>query len=206
MARRPAALLAVLAALMAGTPAAAQAPIQLYPRAAPVPAVPSPVAPPLAEPSERPVAAPRGIEVTPLPDPGTVPPPAAPSMAAPPVVAAPPTASPSPAATPGDAALAAIEGFYGALAQGDGALANSFLMPEKRNQGAYDIAAMSRFYTEMREPLRLLGVGRLDPDVLRVRYAYTHQSGRHCDGVADVTVRYAQGQALIDRIRALAGC
>lgn len=207
--------LAVVA--LAAMPAAAQAPIQLYPRTAPVTAAPlqpappqpalsqpaAPVVPPLAGPSEQPATAPRGIEVTPLPGPG-----GSPSSPPPPAVSAPAPAPsrPAPPATPGDAALTAIEGFYGALAQGDGALANTFLMPEKRNQGAYESAAMSRFYGEMREPLQLLGIGRLDPDVLRVRYAYTHQSGRRCDGVADVTVRYADGQALIERIRALSGC
>jgi len=189
--------------LMAGAlaaPAFAQAPVQLYPRAtpgapaqAPAPEPARPVAPPApapsAVPSEPQPAAPRGIAVTPLPP--TAPAPQTPAAVQP---------------VPTDAVLAAVEGFYGALARGDGLRANEFLVPEKRNQGAYEAAAMTRFYSAMREPLQLIGIGRLDPEVVRVRYAYTHQSGRRCDGVADVTVRRIDGRALIERIRSLSGC
>jgi hypothetical protein len=105
-----------------------------------------------------------------------------------------------------DEVLAVVEGFYAALARGDGQQANEFLVPEKRNQGAFEIAAMTRFYSAMSEPLRVIGVGRPDPLVVRVQYAYAHQSGRRCDGVADVTVHRVGGRALIERIRALSGC
>lgn len=191
-------------------PAAAQAPVQLYPRAAPAappspgpeparPVTPPEPLPPIAPPPASPTPAPpRGIAVTPLP-------PADPAPPRPAAVAPPPTALP-PTASPRDEVLAAVEGFYGALGRGDGQTANEFLVPEKRNQGAYEIAAMTRFYSAMREPLRVLGVGRLDPEVVRVQYAYTHQSGRRCDGVADVTVSRVGGRALIERIRALSGC
>lgn len=209
----------LLVFLMAGAlaaPAFAQAPVQLYPRATPgapapapeparpvappAPPPPEPMAPPLAVPSEPRPASPRGIAVTPLPP--TVPAPQTPAAVQP----APPSPTTAPPMAPNDAVLAAVEGFYGALARGDGQRANEFLVPEKRNQGAYEVAAMTRFYAAMREPLQLIGVGRLDPEVVRVRYAYTHQSGRHCDGVADVTVRRIDGRALIERIRSLSGC
>ncbi|WP_109117955.1 hypothetical protein [Azospirillum sp. TSO22-1] len=195
-------------------PAFAQAPVQLYPRATPGAQAPAseparpvappaePAVPPLAVPSEPRPAAPKGIAVTPLPPAPAAPPPPAPAAVQP---TPPPPMAPPPMA-PNDAVLAAVEGFYGALAHGDGQRANEFLLPEKRNQGAYEIAAMTRFYSAMREPLQLIGVGRLDPEVVRVRYAYTHQSGRHCDGVADVTVRRIDGRGLIERIRPLSGC
>lgn len=203
--------MAVMTALtgpVAATPAFAQAPIQLYPRAAPAvpppsqePARPVPLpepppavsAPPISAPAVpapiiSPPTAPRGIAVTPLPPtaPAPVPPPAQPA--------------------PRDEVLAVVEGFYAALARGDGAQANQFLVPDKRNQGAYESAAMTRFYSAMSEPLRVIGVGLIDPLVVRVQYAYTHQSGRRCDGVADVTVNRVGGRALIERIRALSGC
>lgn len=143
-------------------------------------------------PAPAPVA-PRGIAVTPLP-PAAMPPPA-------PVP--PPSAAP---VSPRDEVLAVVEGFYNALSRGDGAQANAFLVPEKRNQGPFEIAGMTRFYSAMREPLRVVGVGRLDPDIVRVQYAYVHQSGRRCDGVADVVVHRVGGRPLIERIRALSGC
>jgi len=215
----------VAAGALAAMPAAAQAPVQLYPRAvpaapapgpeparpvtppeplppiAPPPASPPPASPPPASPppaspppaASAPAAPPRGIAVTPLPP-----------VQSPPAQSPPFQSPPTPA--PRDEVLAAVEGFYGALGRGDGQRANEFLVPEKRNQGAYEVAAMTRFYSAMSEPLRVLGLGRLDPEVVRVQYAYTHQSGRRCDGVADVTVRRADGRALIERIRALSGC
>lgn len=105
-----------------------------------------------------------------------------------------------------DEVLDLVQGFYAALGQGDGQRANQYLVPEKRNQGPYEIASMTRFYSAMREPLRVVGVGRLDPAVVRVQYTYTHQSGRHCDGVADVTVHRVEDRPLIERIRTLSGC
>ena len=164
------AVMTALAGPMVANSAFAQAPVQLYPRAAP--AVPPPSQEPARPvPQPEPPSAPRGITVTPR-----------------------------------DEVLAVVEGFYAALARGDGQQANEFLVPDKRNRGAYEIASMTRFYSAMSEPLRVIGVGRLDPLVVRVQYAYTHQSGRRCDGVADVTVHRIGGRALIERIRALSGC
>lgn len=174
-------VMTALAGPMAATPVFGQVPVQLYPRTAPA------VPPPGHEPA-RPVPPP------------TLPPPTLPPVQPPPV-------QPQPAQpAPRDEVLAVVEGFYAALARGDGRQANEFLVPEKRNQGAFEIASMTRFYSAMSEPLRVTGVGRPDPLVVRVQYAYVHQSGRRCDGVADVTVHRVGGRALIERIRALSGC
>ncbi len=173
-----------LAAPMAAGPGFAQAPVQLYPR--PAPAVPPPSQEPAPPVPQPPIP----------PQPAAIPPPIQPK----PVQPAPGQGAPQ------DDVLAVVEGFYAALGRGDGRQANEFLVPEKRNQGAYEIASMSRFYSAMSEPLRVIGVGRIDPLVVRVQYTYAHQSGRRCDGVADVTVHRVGGRALIDRIRALSGC
>ena len=125
---------------------------------------------------------------------------------------APPPAPPVPAPRPPQGnriertALDAVRGFYEALAQADGARANGFLVPEKRNSGAYEIASLSRFYGAMREPLRLLSAVPLGPDAFRVRYHYVYVNGRVCDGAAEVTLSRREGAPLIERIKALNGC
>ncbi|HYG89502.1 MAG TPA: hypothetical protein VD978_24975 [Azospirillum sp.] len=175
-------LVAVMAAL-AGS-ALAQTPVQLYPRTAPAVPPPAPL-PPAVQPAPDPApTAPRGIAVAPLP----------------------PAQLPRVQLQPGDDVLDLVQAFYTALARGDGQQANEYLVPEKRNQDAFEIASMTQFYSAMIEPLRVVGVGRLDPAIVRVQYTYTHQSGRHCDGVADVTAHRVGGRMLIERIRALSGC
>jgi len=202
--------------VLAATPALAQGPVKLYPRDAPA-AAPRQDAPPMAEPSPAPAIAPPAAPVPPPPAPSAapMPPAAAPPSPLPPKAftatplpppSAPERSAPTPAPVPADDAVAVVEAFYAALARGDGRQANEYLVPEKRNQGAYEVAAMTRFYSSMREPLRVVGMGRLDPAIIRVQYTYTHQSGRHCDGVADVTVHRVGGRTLIERIRALSGC
>ncbi len=112
---------------------------------------------------------------------------------------------PAPPPPPVDG-LETVRAFYAALAQADGERANGFLVPEKRDTGAYEIASMSRYYGNMREPLRLLAAEPAGPDAVRVRYHYVYANGRVCDGAADIALARRDGRALIERIRALNGC
>ena len=211
---------------------AASGPIKLTPKAAspapsaapvsPVPVSPGQTPPPPAPPPPastavvvRPGQPPAMATPAPIPqpapkvDPAQVSPPLptivrpAPSPAVP---AAPPAAIiPPPRPTPGDG-LDAVRGFYQALAQADGVQANEFLVPEKRNSGAYEIASMSRYYGNMREPVRLIAAEPMGNDVARVRYHYVYANGRVCDGAAEVFLSRRDGRTLIERIRALNGC
>ena len=167
------------------SPPPAPPPVVVRPNQPPVMASPPPV--PKAEPAPGPMPAP--VVVRP----------------APPVPVAP---APRPPQGPGiqGNGLDAVRGFYEALAQADGARANGFLVPEKRNSGAYEIASLSRFYGAMREPLRLLSADPLGPDAFRVRYHYVYVNGRVCDGAAEVTLSRREGAPLIERIKALNGC
>ncbi|MBP2295563.1 hypothetical protein [Azospirillum rugosum] len=163
------------------------------PPAAPAPApIPQPAA--KADPAQNPqpqrlpVEAPKAVRPAPTPAP----------------VPAAVTAPPRPA--PGDG-MDAVRGFYEALAQADGARANGFMVPEKRNSGAYEVGSMSRYYANMREPLRLISAEPMGTDAARVRYHYVYANGRVCDGAAEVSLsRRDGGRPLIERIRALNGC
>ncbi|WP_449228155.1 hypothetical protein [Azospirillum argentinense] len=112
---------------------------------------------------------------------------------------------PTPRAQPTDR-VAAVRAFYEALGQADAARANTYVIPEKRGSGAYDIASMTRFYGSMSVPIRLLAAEPVGRDAVRVRYHYVHVSGRACDGGAEVALAERDGLALIERIKALNDC
>lgn len=128
--------------------------------------------------------------------------PAAPAAVARPAAMAVPPRPAAPAATPEQV----VRAFYDALSRADGMAANSTLIPEKRGSGAYEPAAISRYYGAMREPLRVLGLKAGEPGMVQVRYTYTHASGRRCDGAAEVAISLRDGAPLIERIKALNGC
>ncbi|MBP2316423.1 hypothetical protein [Azospirillum soli] len=179
-------------------PPPAPAPVVVRPNQPPVIASPPPV--PQAIPQPAPKAEP---VPAPVPAPVVVRP-------APPVPVSPAAVAPAPRPPQGNGiqgtGLDAVRGFYDALAQADGARANGFLVPEKRNSGAYEITSLSRFYGAMREPLRLLSADPIGPDAFRVRYHYVYVNGRVCDGGAEVTLSRREGALLIERIKALNGC
>lgn len=198
----------------AGTAPAQDQPIRLYPRAtSPAPeSTPSYTPPPTAPMAPRPVPLPSmEPETAPVPAPG--PSPEAPRLPQPAAMQAPPAdpaARPAPQPFPREPGVpdaeATVRGFYAALSRADGERANAYLIPEKRDAGPFEIDSMNRFYGAMREPLQILGIGRLDANLIRVRYAYEHRSGRRCEGAADVTLRGIGDGYLIERIRALNGC
>ncbi|MGY0713845.1 hypothetical protein [Azospirillum argentinense] len=102
--------------------------------------------------------------------------------------------------------VAAVRAFYDALGQADAARANTYVIPEKRGSGAYDIASMNRFYGNMSVPVRLLAAEPIGRNAVRVGYHYVYVNGRNCDGAAEVALAERDGLALIERIRALNDC
>ncbi len=188
----------VLAPAPAPVRTQAAPPVVVRPGQPPAATAPAPIPQPSAkadpaqipQPPRPPAEAPKAVRTSPALAPAPVPA----------AVAAPPRP------VPGDG-MDAVRGFYEALAQADGARANGFLVPEKRNSGAYEVGSMSRYYANMREPLRLIAAEPMGADAARVRYHYVYANGRVCDGAAEVSLsRRDGGRPLIERIRALNGC
>jgi len=182
-------------------PPPASTAVVVRPGQPPIMATPAPIPQPAPKVDPAQVSPPLPTTAAPAPLPKVVRP--APVPVAP--AAVPATVVPPPRPTPGDG-LDAVRGFYEALAQADGARANEFLVPEKRNSGAYEIGAMSRYYGNMREPVRLIAAEPMGNDGARVRYHYVYVNGRTCDGAAEVFLSRRDGRPLIERIRALNGC
>lgn len=105
-----------------------------------------------------------------------------------------------------DSARQAVEGFYLALAAGDGVAAAQHVIPAKRRTGPLSAAAMSSFYGDLRRPLQLLEVAELGPDRYRASYRFETRNGARCEGTSVVTTTHVGGASLIARIRAENGC
>jgi Domain of unknown function (DUF4431) len=104
--------------------------------------------------------------------------------------------------------LAAVQGFYLALAEGKGEEASRLVVPDKRASGSFSARALTGFYglQHLDEPLALLEVKRSGPDEFRVRYTFVSPGGRRCDGAATVHTVATNGGNLISAIKALNGC
>jgi hypothetical protein len=107
---------------------------------------------------------------------------------------------------PAESARRAVEGFYLALAAGDGAAAAQYIIPAKRRAGPLSAAALSSFYGDLRRPLQLLEVAELGADRYRASYRFETRSGARCEGTSVVTTADVGGASLISRIRAENGC
>ena len=97
-----------------------------------------------------------------------------------------------------------VSAFYNALSRGDGAAAAGMVVTEKR-AGPFSAESLTRFYTRMREPLRLIEVEKRGPSTFIAHYSYS--AGKTaCDGRAEVTITQRQGQSYIAGVKALNGC
>ncbi len=102
-------------------------------------------------------------------------------------------------------AATTIRGFYLALQHGLGEEAAQFIVPEKR-KGAFEPAAMSRFYGGLAEPIVLDSIDKLGDASFHVTYRY--RAGKAaCNGAAQIsTTKNRQGEFLIQSIKPLNGC
>lgn len=112
---------------------------------------------------------------------------------------------PSPIGGTGDAGEAVVRAFYGALGRGNGEEASAHVVAEKRSSRAFSPQAISRFYGELREPLRLTAIEPLARGAYRVSYRYSAGRSR-CDGEAVVSLTSRDGRDFIRSIRALNDC
>jgi hypothetical protein len=97
-----------------------------------------------------------------------------------------------------------VEAFYQALGAGNGAAAAAMMVPGKRS-GPYAPGALSAFYGSLSEPLRLVGVTQVAPNVYKARYAYV-AGKRRCEGESAVKTVQIEGLNLIQSIQAAKGC
>lgn len=104
-----------------------------------------------------------------------------------------------------DNGINVVEKFYKALARGDGRAAVMFVVPEKRETGAYKSDGISKFYGNLIEPLNIKSLVEINPNLFEVKYNYKDQ-GRICDGVSSVTTTEIDDKIYIKKIVAKNGC
>ncbi|MBA3811857.1 MAG: hypothetical protein H0X27_09515, partial [Caulobacteraceae bacterium] len=102
--------------------------------------------------------------------------------------------------------IAAVGAFYAALGAGDGDRAAALVDPEKRVAGPLSAGEMTRFYSSLRQPLRLTQIYPLDESTVFVRYRFVTRGTRHCLGAANVMTTQRGGRTLVRGIRAFNGC
>lgn len=102
-------------------------------------------------------------------------------------------------------AATTVRAFYDALSSGQGQIAARYVVPEKTRSGAFAPANMTKFYSNMREPLRMVRLEKLSHDsfVVHYRYAVTRSV---CKGRAEVQTTSRGGRNYIQSIKALDGC
>jgi hypothetical protein len=101
--------------------------------------------------------------------------------------------------------IATVTNFYDALSRGDGNAATGYVIPEKRDEGPLSGPEMTRFYSRLSVPLKLLSVNEIDESTALARYHYVSASGRSCNGEAVITIVQRGPDRLIGRIHAR-GC
>jgi hypothetical protein len=113
-----------------------------------------------------------------------------------------PPANTPPAEEPREDAVAAVRMFYAALSEADGTAAAALMVPEKRGRGNFNPAAMTRFFSSLRQPLTVRSIVALDDDTVAVAYDFVGPNGQACDTVATVRTVHSAGMTLIQSISA----
>jgi len=102
-------------------------------------------------------------------------------------------------------AATTIRAFYEALEFGQGEIASSYVVPEKRSIPAFNGANMTRFYSSLAKPIQLVGIVKNGYQSYTVRYRWASNT-KMCDGIAQVTTTMRGGKNFILSIKALNGC
>lgn len=98
-----------------------------------------------------------------------------------------------------------IRAFYQALYYGRGDIAQQFIIPTKRNQGAYGINGMNTYYTNMKSPILLQKLTKISSNQYKAIYNYTITK-TPCNGSAIVNIKQIKGRWFIENIKAIGGC
>lgn len=94
-----------------------------------------------------------------------------------------------------------VKGFYHALSIADGDLAAAYIIPEKRGVGPFNQTNIYKFYSSLRNPLKVDSITQINPNQFQVDYQYT-LTKTHCKTSATVTTRIQNGYTLIEAIKA----
>ena len=102
-------------------------------------------------------------------------------------------------------AASTVRAFYYALSQGNGDVASSYVVAEKRKKGPFSAVSLTSLYSSLEKPLELLSLKALDDRTYDVRYHFQSKAG-FCDGHSVVKTVTRDGRNYIDRIKALNRC
>lgn len=98
-----------------------------------------------------------------------------------------------------------IRTFYETLGDGQGDVASTMVIPEKRKTGPFAAANLTRFYGQLKEPIRLLRIDQKGPNTFIAYYRYATPN-MVCEGQGLVTTVARGGKNYIQGIRALNRC
>ena len=84
--------------------------------------------------------------------------------------------------------VAIANAFYGALSDGDGIRANTFIAPDKRNIGNFQEDKMSTFYGNMSQRLRIIETTPIDENTVKVIFEYTKNKSK-CNGISMIKIK-----------------
>ena len=98
-----------------------------------------------------------------------------------------------------------IRAFYSALRDGQGEIASSYIVPEKRSIPAFVGANLTRFYGGLAKPIQLIDIAQTDAESYTVKYTFATTS-KVCDGIANITTAVRDGRNFILSIKPLNGC
>lgn len=97
--------------------------------------------------------------------------------------------------------ISAVNGFYRALSVGDGEMAASFVVPEKRGKGPFNEVNISTYYGNMIKPLTIKSIKMKKADTVEVSYSYKSPQ-KTCEAIALVETERTYGNTLIKKIKA----
>lgn len=100
-----------------------------------------------------------------------------------------------------DAPFEVVRKFYIALSRADGDTAAALVTPSKRGIGSFNEKNMAIFYGNMKEPLQILSVQKVDDATFKVMYTYRVTKAQ-CNGIAIVETENLLGNTLIKKISA----
>lgn len=102
-------------------------------------------------------------------------------------------------------AATTIRAFYSALEDGQGDIASSYIVPEKRSIPAFVGANLTKFYGGLAKPIQLIDIAQTDAASYTVKYTFATKS-KVCDGVANIITTVRDGRNFILSIKPLNGC
>jgi hypothetical protein len=103
-------------------------------------------------------------------------------------------------------ALEVTRAFYSALAKADGASASQLVIPEKQAKGPFAASEITRFYSSLSAPLRVLDIRPESADTVAVTYEYGSPDRRSCRGTSVVNLTTRGTEFLIQTIHANNNC